>query len=39
MDVIVDANMTATAGTFQLWAIGNSAQREEMLFMAVRTQD
>jgi hypothetical protein len=27
MDVIVDANITATAGTFQLWIFGNTAQR------------
>jgi len=37
MDVIVDANMTAAAGTFQLWAIGNSAQREEIVLLATRT--
>jgi hypothetical protein len=37
MERLADANAGAAAGTPQLWILGNSAQREEIVLLATRT--
>jgi hypothetical protein len=39
IDRLADANAGAAAGTSQLWILGNSAQREETLILAMPTYD